>query len=410
MKRLIATLTLTALLVAGAASAGKIEGKGEVDIITNAYPVMQHIGDAMKASAGEGLTVRTKHTDRQRYEIEVAYSSDGNSIYDAGIVASGLFAKLYAKGYLQPVTDLVEKYRDKYNIEDSMLIVINGEVYAIAFHTNLQHFFYRKDIFDRHGLKVPETYGEVIEASEILQEKEDSIDFPYTAAMATGWDVATEFTNIYMSLGGQFFKPGTAEPVFNDATGVKALKILKSLVPYMSPNALTMKTDDATTAFQQGRVAMGTIWASRARALDDEKISKVVGKVEFAMAPRAEAGAAPAASMFWDGFVFPKRMEADRDLVFRLVMEGLSEKTVETGNDLTAWLRSNFKPNRYSKGIVETVAGGAHPFPALPFFDVAHSIIGNNLTDALAGRESCQEALDDAAKQFREVAEEQGFL
>ena len=38
-----------------------------------------------------------------------------------------------------------------------------------------------------------------------------------------------EFVNMYLGHGGEFFKPGTAEPSINNAQGVATLNMLKKL-------------------------------------------------------------------------------------------------------------------------------------------------------------------------------------
>ncbi len=290
-----------------------------------------------------------------------------------------------------------------------MLVDQGGWIYAIAFVTNLQHFFYRKDLFEQAGLGVPATYAEVLAAAERLRGA-GGTETPYGAAFKVGWDLGTEFTNLHLAAGGRLFEPGTAEPVFNGETGAATLELMKRLLAHMSPNAPSLATGDVTAAFQQGRIAMGTLWASRAEAMDDPAVSEVVGEIGFAPAPAVLPGGPPASTLFWDAFVVPKTTRADRETVFQELMAGLSEETVRTGGDLADWIRSAAVPSRCSEAVAASIRAETPSFPTQPFFALAHGVIGRNIGDFLAGGESAKKSLDDAVADYRKAAEEQGFL
>ncbi len=173
---------------------------------------------------------------------------------------------MQSKGQLQPLTDLVNKYRTKYKIEESMLVRVNGEVMAIAFMQNAQNLFYRKDLFDKHGLKVPANYPEMLAAARTLKEKEPGIEFPIAQMFSKGWDSATEFTNIFAGFGGKFFKPGSAAPEFNSDAGVKALETMKAMTAYMTTNYLASNTDDVTNRKSNHmRPSMARHWGFKTR-------------------------------------------------------------------------------------------------------------------------------------------------
>lgn len=410
MRRGVLAAALAILPAMVAAKCGAIKAQGEINIIGNSFPALQHIAREMETCNRPGLKVVFKMTPQARQEIEQAFASDGKSPFDAAVVSMGTYANLQSKGQLQPLTDLVNKYRAKYHIEDRMLIRVNGEVMAIAFMQNAQNFYYRKDIFDKFGLKVPATYSEMLQEAAVIKAKEPSIEFPIAQTFAKGFDSSTEFVNIFAGFGGKMFKPGSAQPAFNDAAGVKAIETMKAMLPFMTPNALASNSDDVMNQFQQGKAAMGVLWASRAARMDDPSASKVVGKMEFAAAPAASPGGKSATHLWWDGVVMPKNTTADRDAVFQVLMESLSEETVRSGNDTAIWIRSAYKPTRFGTGVVESAKAGAPIWPTEPFFSLAQGEIGKVLPDALTGKLAPKEALDIAAAAYTRVAAEKGFL
>ena len=412
------TLAATAVLLAiGLPSAAQARcltlqnaKAGEINIVGNSFPALQHIAKEMQSCTQGGLKVQFKMTPQVQPEVQQAFGSSGKSPFDAAVVSGGQFSDLNSKGQLQPMTDLVNKYRTKYKIEDSMLVRVNGEVMAIAFMQNAQNLFYRKDLFDKHGIKVPTSYPEMLAAARTLKEKEPSIEFPIAQTFAKGWDSATEFTNIFAGHGGRFFKPGSAAPDFNSDAGVKALETMRAMTPFMTPNYLASNSDDVMNQFQQGKAAMGVLWATRAARMDDAASSKIVGKMEFTAAPAAAPGGKSATHLWWDGVVMPKNLGGDRETVFQVLMEALDEETTKSGNDLTIWVRSSYKPTRFGTGVSASAKAGAPVWPTEPFFGLAHGEIGKVLPDVMSGAMSPKAALDAAAAAYVKAATEKGFL
>jgi ABC-type glycerol-3-phosphate transport system substrate-binding protein len=409
--RLFAGLFLSTMLlmkpVAGLTEC-TITGSGEVNIISNSYPSLEVVNGAMKECTGGNIQVNAKMTTEHKEETSQALAAS-SSPYDLAQVSNSTIPPLQAAGQLQSMNDLVDKYKGEYNIEDSMLISFGGEIQAIAFQVNCQHLFYRKDLLEKHNIAVPTTYEEVIAAAEKLKG-EESIQFPLGGTYKSGWNLAQEFINLFLAAGGEFFEPGSALPAFNSAQGVEVLELMKELMGYMSPNALALDSTAVMQQFQQGQIAIANLWASRAAKMDDETESTVVGQIEFAPAPALAAGGSPATTLWWDGYVLPKNMDGDRDLAFRVLMEGIKEDVVKSNNDITIWLRSVYSPTRFSKGAYESARAGAPPYPMKPQIGLVHSAIGSNIGDFLSGKESAEDSLADAEAAYLSAAKEKGYV
>ena len=385
---------------------------GQINIVGNTFPALTHIAKEMESCTRGGLKVQYKLVPSPQNENETlqAFGSSGKSAFDAAVISMGTFTKLQSAGQLQSMTDLVNKYKAKYKIEDNMLVKVNGEVMAIAFMQNAQNLFYRKDLFDKHGIKVPATYADMMAAAKTLKEKEPGIEFPIAQTFAKGWDSATEFTNIFAGYGGRFFKAGSAAPDFSSDAGVKALETMKAMTAYMTPNYLASGSDDVMNQYQQGKAAMGVLWASRASRMDDPAASKIVGKMEFTAAPAVMAGGKSATHLWWDGVVMPKNLGGDRETVFQVLMEALDEETTAKGNDLTIWVRSSYKPTRFGTGVAASANAGAPQWPSEPYFGLAHGEIGKIIPDVMTGAMTPKAALDAAAVAYAKAAAEKGFL
>jgi ABC-type glycerol-3-phosphate transport system substrate-binding protein len=383
---------------------------GEINIIGNSFPALAHIAKEMETCTQGGLKVQFKMTPQARTEIEQAFASQGKSAFDAAVVSGGVFTNLNALGQIQPITDLVDKYKAKYKIEENMLVRINGQVMAIAFMQNAQNLYYRKDLFDKHGIKAPTTYPEMMAAAKMLKEKEPSIEFPIAQTFSKGFDSQVEFVNMFVGSGGRFFKTGSAQPDFNSDAGVKALENMRAMTQHMTPNFLASNSDDVMNQFQQGKAAMGVLWASRAARMDDPAASKIVGKMEFAAAPAMVTGGKSATHLWWDGMVMPKNLNGDRETVFQDMMEALDEETMKRGNDLTVWIRSAYKPTRFGTGVSASARAGAPIWPTEPYFSLAQGEIGKVVPDVLSGAMTPKAALDAAAVAYTKAAMEKGYI
>jgi ABC-type glycerol-3-phosphate transport system substrate-binding protein len=410
-RRDAAACLIAAPLAAAAAPACQGLGlQGQVDLVANSFPAMQHLARLAEQCSAREFKVRVKLTPQVQNETELAFASAGRSPFDAAVVSQGVFSTLYSRNHLHPLTDLVRRLGPRYALEERMLVRMNGEVMAIAFMQNTQHLFYRADLFERHGLAVPTSYPEMLACAKVLKAREPGVANPIAQTFAKGWDLATEFTNLLPSLDGRFFEPGSAEPAFQGAAGVEAVALLRAMLPYMTPNALASNSDDVMNQLQQGRAAMGVLWASRAARMDDPAASRVVGKIAFAAAPAARPGGRSASHLWWDGVAMPRNGRGNRDAVFHVLMQMLGSEAVEQGQSLAIWVRSNYRPGRTGVGVQLAHAAGAPVWPGEPFFSLAHSQLGRVLPDALAGLRSTPEVLAGAARAYRAAAIEKGFI
>ena len=406
LKCIVAAAALAALPASTWAECN-VDGSGEVNVLSNFFETLELVANTMKECERDGLVVDAKLTTEHRAETNQAFAA-ATSPYDSAAVANSSITPLQARGQLLPLNDLVDKYRDKYNLEDQMLIRFGDDIMAIAFMVNAQHFYYRKDIFKEHGIAVPKTYDELLAAAKAL--KEAGIEHPYGAAFGNSWELANEYVNLLLANGGQLFDPATSEPAFESPEAVEALEIMGELFKYMSPNSMSMDFGAVKRQLQQGDVVMAIQWGDQAPTMDNADESTVVGKIGYAPAPATREGGPPASTFWWDGYVIPKNLDGDPDVTFQVIMHGIGAETVEKNNDTTLWIRSNYKPTNYTAAITETVMAGAPPYPMNPQSSLAHSSLGENIADFITGQESAAQSLADAAKAYRAAAREQGLL
>lgn len=331
------------------------------------------------------------------------------SLYQIGGVSNGTITPLLNAGTIRPLDDLVAKYGQ--NLSPNQLIKIDGKTMAVAMMVNTQHLMYRSDIFSDLGLAVPTSWDEVFTAAEKIKAA-GIVDYAIGSTMKSGWNVAQEFVNMYPGYGGVFFNDDNTTAV-NSEAGLKALATMKQTLDYADPEVLVSDSTYVQQQFQQGKIAMANLWASRGGAMDDAAESSVVGKVKMAAAPTAMAGGAPATTLWWDGIVIASNItDEEADAAFRLAMAGMDEEMVSGANEAAIWLVKGYVPGPLAQGAIDTATAtpSAPPYPSTTQMGLLHTALGNELPAYLTGERDAAATLEAIDEAYTTSAKEAGVL
>lgn len=411
LKKVAAAGTFAGLMgtAAFAADCGP-EGQS-IRILASDFPAIHAVAGAAEANcAGAAAEFTRNHTTEARQIMNAALTPNPAE-YTSVIVANSTLTQLMNDGLVRPLNDLVEKYGQ--NIPKNLLITIDGNVMAVAFMANSQHLFSRTDILDKAGVAaVPATYDEMIDAAKSIREA-GIMEYPIVMNMKTGWNVGESFNLAFMAHGGEFFKPGTAEPSVNGPAGVAALETLKGLVEYAHPDHLTQASNETQGLWEAGQAALGIMWGSRgAPILDDEGSSaEVTSNTVLTAAPSVDAGGVPGATLWWDGFTISSNVsDEEAEATFAALASALNKEMVMANNDDAVWLLDGFQPGAAAAGVAATAQAGAKPYPMIPQIGLMHNALGAELADFLKGDESAEQALADVEAAYVTAAKEAGFL
>jgi ABC-type glycerol-3-phosphate transport system substrate-binding protein len=343
--------------------------------------------------------------DQEFREKQPEAFASNPSLYHIGGVANSTMIPLLNAGTIRPLNDLVEKYGQ--NLRPNQLITVDGNIMAIAMMVNNQHLMYREDILNDLGIAVPTTYDEVLAAAAKIRDA-GVVDYPLGGTFKTGWNLGEEFVNMYLGEGGTFVDANNM-PTINNEKGIASLEMMKALTEFMDPEYLVSDSTYVQQQFQQGKIAMANLWASRAGAMNDEAESQVVGKVKMAAAPMGSA--APASSIWWDGIVIATNItDEEADAAFRVAMEGMDSETVKAHNDAAVWLIEGYEPGELAAGAAATAMNGARPYPASGPMGIMHTALGNGIADYLNGNKDAATALADIEAAYLTAAKEAGLV
>ena len=408
---------------AGSGSEAKIQFAEEttIDMLGWRYPITTYYAEDLEGlSEIDNLTVNTQLLDSgsAKEQMRLALSGSADSPYEILHGDDAILNELASEGWLYPMNDLIEKYKDEYDlgdIADSMYEMgsLDGKIYGIPIIANSMNYFYNMDLFEKYGLDVPETYDDVIATAKVLKA-EDSIDLPYTINVHAGWAWRIEFHNFLVGYGGKWLNDDST-PAFNGPEGVKAVtKLLEVIDVCMGEAGITWSIDDSEIGMETGTLASCTTWTSRAANMDDPAKSMFVGKIGFAPAPRVVKGGPHAGPAAVDFFMIPAKTEVEAEEIFKVIMEASDLESqinaAEFGLTTRSAVAESGAGGRYVGAALETIANGSGSYGFNPAGKLARTAIENVLPTIMTSGKSVQDVLDEAADAYVDAAKKQGYL
>jgi multiple sugar transport system substrate-binding protein len=125
-----------------------------------------------------------------------------------------------------------------------------GSLFGIPYGSETSILGYRKDIFEKHDLKVPETYDEMLDLACKIPELEPGMG-GLSSRAASGHHASHAFLLHLAPLGGRVFDEEW-NPIVNNEAGVAAANALKSIVDCGPTGASSFGFGEALGSFLNG--------------------------------------------------------------------------------------------------------------------------------------------------------------
>ena len=287
-----------------------------------------------------------------------------------------------------------------------------GALFGIPFGSETSVFGYRKDIFEKHGLKVPETYDELLDLACRIPELEPGMG-GLASRGKSGHQASHAFLLHLAPLGGRVLDDNW-NPIVNNEAGVKAGEALKTILDCGPEGGTSFGFAEAKNAFLQGQAAMFLDSTVVAGEVDNPEKSKVVGKVGWAPHPMGVRRGSQTGGF---GIAIPKNAQ-NKDAAF-LLMQWLTSKKADKMIALEGGNPSRFSthadPDVNAKFPHMQIFGEALKHadpdwrPIIPVWGKINSDLGTTLSKALTGEMTVKEALDAVADRTRGIMEEAGY-
>lgn len=287
-----------------------------IRLIGEDYPPLQAI-EKMKPDFEKATGIKV---EVERYEAEAVLQKiafDLNSKagrYDLIIQVYFDMGRLVTRGQVRPLADFMSNpqlHNPGFKPDDDLFPVwktmgwYDGKPYGYPMMVLTMYTWYRKDLFDdlKEKQAFKAKYGYDLAAPNDWKQYRNIAEFftrpdqGFYGTLIQGkkhmalWQ---EYINFLYSFGGAIMDtrdPSKYGPiVINSPEAVEATEYYKSLLKFSPPDALNFTWDDALALMQQSKVAMCLMWNDSTYALEDQKQSKVAGKMGYAMSPEGKVG------------------------------------------------------------------------------------------------------------------------
>lgn len=287
-----------------------------------------------------------------------------------------------------------------------------AKLYGLPYGAETSVLAYRRDIFAKLDLKVPETYDEFARTLRVLKDK--SGIGALTSRGQAGHQCVHAWLLHLNPLGGGIFDDQW-RPRFNDEKGVAALKFLQEVVATGPAGIPGYGQGEANTAFLQGQAAMYLDSTSLAAVIGDPARSKVAGNVSWALHPKGVKRASQSGGL---GLTIPKNAQ-HADAGF-LLMQWLTSKAQDKAVTKLggAPMRNSTLADadivrQYPEFIVFKEAlkySDPDWRPIIAIWDKINvQALGVGISEALTGKKSAEQALNDLVPTVTTMMREAGY-
>ncbi|MCS6907870.1 MAG: sugar ABC transporter substrate-binding protein [Anaerolineales bacterium] len=199
----------------------------------------------------------------------------GGSDYDVAYVSSDWIPSWVEAGALKDLTSFIEDPKVAMPGLDLAVFgktleyfTFDGKLYVFPSEGDTAWLWYRKDLFEAKGLKVPETWDEYLEAALALNNPPEIYG---TVIGAKRDEVWWDFMYYLFGMGGDLLDENY-NPIINNEIGVQALTFYSDLLlkhKVVSPDVVNYGYNEILTALQEGKAAMGIQWMAATQTLTD---------------------------------------------------------------------------------------------------------------------------------------------
>jgi len=420
-----------ALALAGCGGAGSWTSGGEdalvVAIVSNAQ-----MSDAISLSdrftaenPGIGVNFVSLSENEARAKITSSVATGGGE-FDV-VMISNYETPIWAENgwlvNLQPYADSTEGY-DPDNFIPSVResLSYEGDLYSVPFYGESSFLVYREDLFEQAGLEMPQqpTWDQVAEFARQLHDPEAGMSGICLRGLAGWGENLAPMNTVINTFGGRWFDEEW-NATLDSAEVTEAVQFYVDLVRDAGePGAATAGFSDCGNRYAQGNAAMWYDATSMVGVTESETDSTVAGKNGYAQAPVVETESG--GWLYSWSLAIPRTSEkqdeawefmawmTDKDYM-RLVGEELGWERVPPGSRLSTYEIPEYAEasqafaeptltameNATDENVrVDPVPYSGIQFLGIPEFQDLGTRVGQQMSAAIAGRISVEEALEQS--------------
>ncbi|MEY4912046.1 MAG: hypothetical protein RL761_1709 [Pseudomonadota bacterium] len=356
---------------------------------------------------------------RARVTTDIATKGGQFDVMTIGMYETPIWGK---KGWLNEL-----KTGAAYDVDDLLPAMRNGlsvggKLYAAPFYGESSMLMYRKDLADKAGVTVPSnpTWVQVKDLAAKIHNPKEGV-YGICLRGKPGWgDNMAFLTTLVNTSGGQWFdmkwKPQLESKPWKDAIHF----YVDLLTKYGPPGSANNSFNEILALYNEGKCGMWIDATIAASFITDPKQSKVADKVAFAQAPTmvtpkganwlwAWALAVPAGTKHTAEAQKFIEWATSKEYI-NLIGKEVGWGNVPTGTRKSTYTNENFLKAAKFAAAEKAAIDSANPndstlpkspyvgvqFAAIPEFQAIGIAVGQQMSAALAGKESIDKALHNS--------------
>ena len=427
-------LSLTALLLAGVAA--RAETITVATVNNDDMIIMQKLSSEWEKATGNKVNwvVLEENVLRQRVTTDIATKAGQFDIVTIGAYETPIWGKA---GWLASLNDLGDDYDYKDVFEPLRNgLSVDGKLYALPFYAESSFTLYRKDLFEKAGLTMPEqpTWDQIAQFADKLTDKSKE-QYGICLRGKPGWgENMGLITTIVNTFGGRWFdmewKPQLTSDPWKKAIGFY-VNLLKRDGP---PGATSNGFNENQALFASGKCAIWVDATSAAGRLYNKATSKVGDVLAFAQPP---VNVSPKGNgWFWAWSLAVPSSTKNLDTAKSFVKWATSKEYVKRVGETAGWVaappgtrQSTYDNPEYKKaapfaGMVLKAILTADPtnatkepvpykgiqFVAIPEFQAIGTSVGQAIASILAGQQTEDAALGAAQDEVTQTMQQAGYI
>lgn len=426
----------TATGCAGAGAIGASDDQLVIAIVSN--PQMEDAIDLSERFEAENPGIDLKFVSLPENEARAKITASvatGGGEFDAVMISNYETPQWADNGWLvnlQPYIDETEGYDDEDFIPSIReALSYDGDMYSVPFYGESSFLVYRKDLFDQAGLTMPDrpTWQQVRDLAAQLHDPDNGMTGICLRGLPGWGENLAPMDTVVNTFGGHWFdeewNAGLDEPEFREA----AQFYVDLVRDYGISGAATAGYGECITRYSQGQAAMWYDATAMVSTVESPSDSQVVGKNGYAQAPVVDTEASgwlyswslaipesannPDAAWRFLSWVTDKQY-------IELVGTELGWERVPPGSRQSTYARPEYAEvaEAYAEPTLTALSNAAQdktmtqpvPYPGIQFVGIPEfqdlgTRVSQQISAAIAGQISVDEALDQSQQYAETVAE-----
>jgi len=433
----LAGVMLVQLLHACATSQAAVKTRLTIATVNNGDMVVMQGLSSKFEQANPDIQLRwvvlEENVLRQRTTTDVASQGGQFDVLTIGSYETPIWAR---RDWLKPldlpasydVNDLIKPIREG--------LSNNGKLYAVPFYGESSMLYYRKDLFEKAGITVPEqpTYPQLTEWASKVHDPANGV-YGVCLRGKPGWGENMGFlSTLVNTFGGQWFDMKW-QPTINTPAWKQAIAFYVDLLnKYGPPGSSSNGFNENLALFSTGKCGMWVDATVAAGLLSNPKESQVYDKVGFARAPieRYPNGS----NWLWAWALAVPKTSKSPEAAQRFVAWATSKEYIQLVADQSGWVAvppgtrtSTYNNPNYQKAApfasivlrsiqsADITRPAAQPTPYkgiqyvdIPEFQAIGSSVGQTMAAALTNRLSVDRALQQSQNSTERFMKHTGYI